>query len=62
MVVDNFFLSETCRSTLDYIPIDRSDQDLSNDVKISREKSGPVVLIINTLRTTSNSICYICML
>ena len=42
MIVVNFLLSGTLRSTLDYILIDRSNRDLLNDDKISREKSGPV--------------------
>ncbi len=40
MMVEIFCVSETYRSTLNHIPIDRSDRDLSNDDKISREKSG----------------------
>ena len=42
MIVVNFLLSGTLRSTPDYILIDRSNRDLLNDDKISREKSGPV--------------------
>ena len=40
MMVEIFLLSKTCGSTLNYIPNDRSDQDLSIDYKISGEKSG----------------------
>ena len=40
MMVEDISLSETCRSNLNYLLIDRSDQDLSNDAKLSREKSG----------------------
>ena len=40
VIVENFYPSETCRSTLNYILIDRSHRDLSGDGKISREKSG----------------------
>ena len=38
IIIENFFLSETSRSTLDYILIDRSDQDLLNEKKVSNEK------------------------
>jgi hypothetical protein len=40
MIVETFCVSETYRSTLNHISIDRSDRDLSKDDKISREKSG----------------------
>ena len=53
MMVYNFFLSKTPRSTLDYILIDRSDRDLSNDDKISREINGSVGLAIDTTRIVS---------
>ena len=40
ITVENSSLSKTCRSTLNYILNDRSDQELSTGDKISREKSG----------------------
>ena len=42
MIVANYLLSGIFRSTLDYVLIDRSNRDLLNDDRISREKSGPV--------------------
>ena len=53
MIVANYLLSGTLRSTLDYILIDRSNRDLLNDDKISREKSGPVSLFVDEFRTSS---------
>ena len=53
MIVVNFLLSGTLRSTLDYILMDRSNRDLLNDDKISREKSGPVSLFVDEFRTSS---------
>ena len=35
-----FLLSETCRATLDSLPIDRSDQDLLDGDEKPRDKSG----------------------
>jgi hypothetical protein len=40
MMVEEVLLSETCKSTQEYILIDRCERDLSNDAKISREKLG----------------------
>ena len=37
-----FLLSETRRATLDSLPIDRSDQDLSDGDEKPRDKSGRV--------------------
>ena len=54
MIVVNYLLSGTLRSTLDYILIDRSNRDLLNDDKISREKSGPVSQVWNN----DNNIMY----
>ena len=39
-MVQLFILSETRRTTLDYIPIDRSDRNLSDDGQKHKEKSG----------------------
>ena len=49
MMVQLFILSETRRATLDYIPIDRSDRDLSDGGQKCREKSGRVCLFIEIL-------------
>ncbi len=38
VMIENFCPSKTCRSTSNYILIDRFNRDLSNDDKISREK------------------------
>jgi len=40
VLAETFCLSETCGSALNYILVDRSHRDLSNDGKISREKNG----------------------
>jgi hypothetical protein len=38
MMVEEVLLSETCKSTQEYILIDRCDRDLSNGDRICREK------------------------
>ena len=49
MMVQLFILSETRRATLDYIPIDRLNRDLSDGGQKYREKSGRVCLFIEIL-------------
>ena len=46
MMVQLFILSEARRATLDYIPIDTSNRDLSDGGQKYREKSGRVGLFI----------------
>ena len=53
MMVQLFLLSETRWTTLDYIPIDRSDRNLSDDGKKHREKCGKVDLFKEILRIIS---------
>ena len=52
-MVQLFILSETRRTTLDYIPIDRSDRNLSDECQKNREKCRRVDLFNEILRITS---------
>ena len=47
MIVANYLLSGTLRSTLDYILMDRSNRDLLNDDKKIYIESGKLYFVLN---------------